>query len=115
MDASQAAAAEAEALKAQRASYEASAQARARARLPTNLHQQVRGAGWLGRRRCWGAAAAALPACEHIPGWQPCLSPFPFNQPPTITTCIQVCPISGLIINNEESRLQDHYAGRNYK
>lgn len=29
--------------------------------------------------------------------------------------CPQVCKISGLIINNEESRLQDHYAGRNYK
>ena len=27
----------------------------------------------------------------------------------------QVCPISGLIINDEESRLQDHYSGRNYK
>lgn len=27
----------------------------------------------------------------------------------------QVCQISGLIINNEESRLQDHYSGRNYK
>lgn len=27
----------------------------------------------------------------------------------------QVCKISGLIINNEESRLTDHYAGRNYK
>ncbi|PRW39225.1 Luc7 3 [Chlorella sorokiniana] len=26
----------------------------------------------------------------------------------------QVCQISGLIINNEESRLQDHYSGRNY-
>lgn len=27
----------------------------------------------------------------------------------------QVCQISGLIINDEESRLQDHYSGRNYK
>lgn len=26
----------------------------------------------------------------------------------------QVCKISGLIINNEESRLQDHHAGRNF-
>lgn len=26
-----------------------------------------------------------------------------------------VCPISGLIINKEESRIQDHLEGRNYK
>ena len=25
-----------------------------------------------------------------------------------------VCPVSGLIINDEESRLRDHHAGRNY-
>ncbi len=35
--------------------------------------------------------------------------------PPTNLPCPQVCQISGLIINNEESRLQDHYSGRNYK
>lgn len=28
---------------------------------------------------------------------------------------LQVCQVSGLIINDEESRLQDHYSGRNYK
>lgn len=28
---------------------------------------------------------------------------------------VQVCQVSGLIINDEESRLQDHYSGRNYK
>lgn len=32
-----------------------------------------------------------------------------------LLACSQVCQISGLIINNEESRLQDHYSGRNYK
>ena len=26
-----------------------------------------------------------------------------------------VCPLSGLIINKEESRIQDHLQGRNYK
>ena len=26
-----------------------------------------------------------------------------------------VCPLSGLIINKEESRIKDHLEGRNYK
>lgn len=65
VDGAQAAATEAERLKAARAEYERQAQARANARVGKNLNQQV-------------------------------------------------CKISGLIINNEESRLTDHYAGRNY-
>jgi hypothetical protein len=27
----------------------------------------------------------------------------------------QVCPLSGLIINDEDSRIRDHLTGRNYK
>ena len=30
-------------------------------------------------------------------------------------TSAQVCQVSGLIINNEESRLVDHHSGRNFK
>ena len=26
----------------------------------------------------------------------------------------EVCPVSGLIINNDETRLRDHHQGRNY-
>jgi hypothetical protein len=30
-------------------------------------------------------------------------------------TSAQVCQVSGLIINNEESHLVDHHSGRNFK
>lgn len=125
VDASQAATTDAERLKVQRSLAEQQAQSRALARVGGNLKQKV----GTGGSRAWGRACS-LHGCGRDAGGAggsagqgirgrvllPAVSlsraaPSRSSSLPRM----QVCPISGLIINDEESRLQDHYSGRNYK
>lgn len=78
----------------------------------SQLQAHPEGASWSEPWLLAGRRPLAGPGSEHALSRESWIADM--ARPVSPPGALQVCQVSGLIINDEESRLRDHYGGRNY-